>query len=165
MTTWNASTRTLALMEFGPRTTERRSFAPRCSDTQSSGPAALPAAARLGGAAPRRTLTLSNYLFFLLLFFFGNFITVLKYCLAYRISSRSVHTQKWVRLRFCTYETLQCTRRPRARGVSSMHPVFTLIDPQFSVGTILLKKQTKTNTKKKQQTEFKKFHPRDISIA
>lgn len=35
---------------------------------------------------------------FFLFFFFGNFITVLKYCLAYRISSRSVRTRQRGRL-------------------------------------------------------------------
>lgn len=163
MTTWNASTRTLALMEFGLRTTEKDvSLLPttqRHTQTQRSvlqhtgcpaePRAALPPPAGPGGSSAVHLLSHTTYFFFII--FFGNFITVLKYCLAYRISSRSVHTQKWVRLRFCTYETLQCMRRPRACGVSSMHPVLHWTTLSF-LFTISLKKQTKTNTKKKKTT-------------
>lgn len=65
-------------------------------------------------------------------FFLVIFITVLKYCLAYRISSRSVRTRQWVWLGFCTYETLQCLCADRdlpvcLRCILSLHLTLTSV--------------------------------------
>lgn len=73
--------------------------------------------------------TFSNDFFF---FFLVIFITVLKYCLAYRISSRSVRTRQWVWLGFCTYETLQCLCADRdlpvcLRCILSLHLTLTSV--------------------------------------
>lgn len=70
--------------------------------------------------------------FFFFFFFLVIFITVLKYCLAYRISSRSVRARQRVWLGFCTYETLQCLCADRdlpvcLRCILSLHLTLTSV--------------------------------------
>lgn len=96
-----------------------------------------------------RGFTFSNYSFFKY-FFFVCFlvilITVLKYCLAYRIASRSARTRQWAWLGFCTYETLQCLCADRdlpvcLRCILSLHLTLTSL---FCFELVHLKKKKTT---------------------
>lgn len=98
--------------------------------------------------------------------FFGKFYYSIKVLLSYRISSCSVHTQKWVWIRFCTYETLQCMYADHriCQCVFNALCLPNLHQPPVSVSTILRLKKTLKNKNKKTKRE-KKFHSRNISTA
>lgn len=137
-------------MELRPRTTENDGDSlPTTGDaTRSPRDPAAPAAPRTRALdTTQRTAwePRTGHEDLLSLPFFGNFVTVLKYCLAYRASSRGARARQRVGLGLCTYETLQrrCADWALPPCLPSALSLRLTLNLTFLLELFHLKKQTK----------------------